>query len=207
MFGQTNLDQLAWDYIQAPTLYRSEQREALIRSGAAAVYPLLRAGLRSIAEFKTDYFIPSVEMSKQSEFGEGFAYHFWLEMKKDFVREHIYDIVAAMGQPAMDALCRALWESDEGIQVLAALTLFEEEKPSSRTVKGVKDAFKALMDNWPKKFLLDSNVIALLYMVLARGGDDESERFVTDFIAKRDMSVEEYVEKSRNTSLVYLLER
>jgi hypothetical protein len=165
-----SLEELAWNCLDAPGLELAPtQSAALISAGANSVFPLLRSGLRWIAQYGEERARDFIEVNKDSSAGAVFAALLLHSTTDIIILGRINNIVRAVGQPAADALCRALWERDERMQLLAALLLSEEEHPSQRTLKGVEDTLKTLGIR-PKE---GSGVLLfrLLLSVLASGGD------------------------------------
>jgi len=194
------VDQIAWDYIMGTPRDQETCSHALIKVGPPAIFPLLRAGLRTTQEFKP--LQTSVWEQKATD-----AESAWIYQIAEPMLKSIYTIVNAIGQPAYDALCRAMWErQDERLKVLAAIVLLQEEQPSSRTVKQVNDTFKMLWENdQSKKYFKQSAIIVILSHFLAHAGDSGHQQALRVGASQLNVSVEQAVVMSRNTGLLYLI--
>jgi len=194
------VDQIAWDYIMGTPRDQETFSHALIKVGPPAIFPLLRAGLRTTQEFKP--LQTSVWEQKATD-----AESAWIYQIAEPMLKSIYTIVNAIGQPAYDALCRAMWKrQDERLKVLAAIVLLQEEQPSSRTVKQVNDTFKMLWENdQSKKYVKQSAIIVILSHFLAHAGDSGHQQALRVGASQLNVSVEQAVVMSRNTGLLYLI--
>lgn len=192
------LDQIAWDYLMGSPRDQATWANILVNAGAAAVFPLLHAGLRIARDFNP---LQGVVRSDREV-----AESTWVYQIAEPMLESICAIVNTVGQPAYDALCRALWEQDERLKVLAALVLLQEGKPSARTTKQVQDAFNIITRNdRDKKYFMQSGIFVILSHVLARGGDPKHQLALQQWATEHQMSVEQVIEASRNSGLIYLI--
>ena len=185
------LDDVAWRYLMGSFSEREEHGPTLIHAGAPAIFPLLRAGVR---DAKEGY--PSRMDRKTAEM-------IWVDTTVEPMLNDIYAIVQAVGQPAYDTLCRAFWQEDENLKVLAALVLLKEQDPGSRTTKQIHKAFIHIASNdRDKKQFRQSGVFIILSYILARGSDPEHQQLLQGLIAKHPTDVEEVI---RNRSLLFLV--
>jgi hypothetical protein len=194
-----NFDQLAWDYLMDSPRDQSVLRNTLVNAGAPVIFPLLRAGLRTTQEFRP---LDRSVMDQKSTDAEST----WIYQIAEPMLKNIYTIVNAIGQPAYDALCNALWDQDERLKVLAAIVLLQEEQPSPRTVKQAKNTFNMLWENdQSKKYFKQSGIILILNHFLAHAGDSAHQQALRVGASQLNVSVEQAVVMSRNTGLLYLI--
>jgi hypothetical protein len=207
MNNQSILDRTAWDYLNAPTLYRDELTSSLINAGAESIFPLLRAGLKRIYETSKTYFKPIREKAKKSRFGEQFAYAAYTSSVERVVTD-IYAVANSIQQPAMDALCRALYDKSDDMRLLASLVLAADPSPNNRTGKLVDDAFRTIGSNEKnKEYVRKGGIIMVLLSVLGRIGSAAHVELIEKVIAEENISQERFDEKSRNTVIYYLLNK
>lgn len=193
------VEQIAWDFIMGTPREQETLSYALIKVGAPAIFPLLRAGLQATQEFRP--LDRSVMGQKATD-----AESTWIYQIAEPMLKSIYTIVYAIGQPAYDALCRAMWERDERLKVLAVIVLLQEEQPSPRTVKQAKDTFNMLWENdQSKKYFKQSGIILILNHFLAHAGDSTHQQALRVGASQLNVSVEQAVVMSRNTGLLYLI--
>jgi len=193
------IDQIAWDYIMGTPHNQEQSARSLIKVGAPAIFPLLRAGLRTTQEFRPLDRSVMDQKSTDAELA-------WIYQIAEPMLKSIYTIVNAIGQPAYDALCNALWDQDERLKVLAAIVLLQEEQPSPRTVKQTKDTFNMLWENdQSKKYIKQSAIIFVLSHFLAHSGDPAHQQALRVGASQLKVSEEQAVVMSRNTGLLYLI--
>lgn len=195
-----NLNQIAWDYLMSSPHDQLALGTILVNAGAAAVFPLLRAGLRAVREFNP-LRTPGVKpLDRQS------AESTWVYEIAEPILASIHAIVGAIGQSAYDALCRALWEEDERLKAFAAIVLMQEPCPTSRTTKQVEEAFYQITSNdRNKRYFMQSGIFMALSHILAQGGDAKHHQVLREWAAAHQMSEEQVLETSRNTLLLYLI--
>ena len=199
MAGQ-NLDQIAWDYLMSSPRDQMALGTILVDTGARAVFSLLRAGLRAVREFNPLQTKGVKPLDRQS------AELTWIYHIAEPMLESIHAIVSDVGQPAYDALCRALWEEDEQIKVFAAIVLLQEPHPTSRTTKQVEEAFYQITSNDRNKgYFMQSGILIALSHILAQGGDARHQQALREWAADHQLSEEQDLEISRNTLLLYLI--
>jgi hypothetical protein len=197
-----NLDQIAWDYLMGSPRDHDALGSELVNTGAATVFPLLRAGLQTVQDFNPVRTQGVARTDRQA------AESIWIYQIAEPLLKSIYTIVNAIGQPAYDALCRALWEQDERFKVLSAIVLLQEKQISSRTAKQVQDAFNSLaLNDRTKKYYMESGIFILLSHILAQGGDPKHQQVLREWASNHQMSLEQVLEVSRNTGLKFLLYR
>ena len=218
-----NLDQLAWDYLMGSPRDQAESGHILAYTGAAAIFPLLRAGLRALQEFNP-LRTPGVANPDHQV-----AESTWVYQIAEPTLESMYAVVNQIGQPASDALCRALWEPGELFKLMACLILFNVPHPNRRTVRGIRDwwavnvgvdlqtldqltiptLFRALdaqtADESDQRYFRDGGAVMMLSTLLARGGDPRFQELQRDFYRESDVSLAEGDERTRNTALLYLV--
>lgn len=97
-----NLDQIAWAYLMSSPHDQTALGTGLVNAGAAAVFPLLRAGLRVAQEFNP------LQTRGVNPFDRQAAESTWVYEIAEPILASIHAIVSAIGQSAYDALCRAL---------------------------------------------------------------------------------------------------
>lgn len=195
-----NLDQIAWNYLMGSPREHVVLGNTLVNAGATAVFPLLRAGLRVAQEFNPLQ-TPGVKpLDRQA------AESVWLYQIAEPMLKSIYTIVNAIGQPAYDALCRALWDPDDRLKVFAAVVLLQEPQPSLRTAKQVQDAFNRITSkDRSKKYFMESGIFVALSNILALGGDTRHQEVLQDMAVKQNCTPQQLIEATRNTLLVYLI--
>lgn len=195
-----SLDQIAWDYLTGSPRDQIVLRNTLVNAGAAAVFLLLRAGLRIAQEFNP-LRTPAVKpIDRQA------AERTWLYNIAEPMLESTYAVISTIGQPAYDALCRALWERDERLKVLAAAVLSLERQPSVRTTKQVQDAFNMIaVNDHDKKYFMKSGIFMALSHILAQGGDPKHQQVLREWAVNHQMSEDQVLEASCNTLLLYLI--
>lgn len=195
-----NLDQIAWDYLTGSPRDRATLADILVNAGMAAVFPLLRAGSRVVREFNPLQASSVKPLDRQS------AESTWVYKIAEPMLESIDAIVNTIGQPAYDALCRALWEQDERLKVLAAAVLSLKRRPSVRTTKQVQDAFNMIaINDRDKKYFMKSGIFVVLSHILAQGGDPKHQQVLREWAVNHQMSEDQVLEVSRNTLLLYLI--
>jgi hypothetical protein len=197
----------------------------LLKAGAAAIFPLLRAGLRIVREFnplRTKGVIPNDHQAAELV---------WIYKIAEPMLESIGVLVKMIGQPAYDELCRALWELNEHFKLLACLVLFQELHPSRRTLRGIRDWWVvnvgvdlSTLDHLSvqvlyttlnvqrqsdsdKPYFRDGGAVMMLNTLLARGGDPRFQQLQGDFYRDAGISVAEGDERTRNTGLLFLARR
>lgn len=195
-----SLDQVAWDYIMASPRDQVLHSRVLINAGATAVFPLLRAGLRTVQDFNPLHTQGGARPDRQA------AESIWIYQIAEPTLKSIYMIMKAIGQPAYDALCRALWDSDDRLKVYAAVILLQEPHPTSRTAKQVQDAFNGITSrDRNKKYFMESGIFIALSNILALSGDTRHQKLLEDTAAEQSHIVEQALETTRNTLLLYLI--
>lgn len=195
-----NLDQIAWDYLMGSPRDQATLGKVLVNAGTAAVFPLLRAGLRVAREFNP------LQTKGVKPLDRQLAELTWIYRIAKPMLESIHTIVSDIGQPAYDALCRALWEKDEQIKVFAAIVLLQEPYPTSRTTKQVEEAFYQITSNdHNKRYFIQSGIFMALSHILARGGSNRHQQVLQKLADDNEMSEEEFIELVRNTLLLYLI--
>ncbi len=195
-----NLDQLAWDYLMGSLRDQVALSNTLVNVGAAAVFPLLRAGLRVAQEFNP------LETPGVKRLDRQTAEQVWIYEIAEPMLRSIYTVISAIGQPAYDALCRALWDPDERLKVFAAVALLQDPHPSSRTARQVQDAFNQITSkDRGKKYFMQSGIFIVLSHILAQGGDAKHQQALREWAADHQMNEDQVLEVSRNTLLLYLI--
>ncbi|MEM4203885.1 MAG: hypothetical protein QXS54_07435 [Candidatus Methanomethylicaceae archaeon] len=199
MSGQ-NLDQIAWDYLMGSPRNREVCGTMLVHAGAAAVFPLLRAGVQVVHEFNPLRTRGVKPLDRQA------AESTWIfDIAKPMLAD-IYAIVSAIGQPAYDALCRALWTQDEHLKILVTAVLMQELYPTPRTTQQIREAFYQIISNdRDKRYFRESGIAIALSHILAQGGDAKHQQVLREWAASHQMSEEQVLEASRNTLLLYLI--
>jgi hypothetical protein len=187
------------------------------------IFPLLRAGLRVAQEFNP------LQVRSVANFDRQAAGAAWVHNIAEPMLESIYAVVRAIGQPAYDALCRALWEPDDRFKLLACLVLFQETHPSRRTLRGIQDwwavkvgvdlatldhlsvavlyrALNAQRDSdADKPYFRHGGAVMMLSILCARGGDPRFQQLQSDFYRDLGVTVAKGDERSRNTGLLFLV--
>jgi hypothetical protein len=195
-----NLDQLAWDYLMSSPRDQAALGSMLVSAGAAAVFPLLRAALQTAREFSPLRTQGVAHPDREA------AESVWIYQIAEPMLKSIYTIMNAIGQPAYDALCRALWESDFRMRVWAGLVLFQDKHPNSRTTHALKDAFDHIgRDEGLSKANIESGLMIMLSVLMARGGDSRVQSTVTDFIRQNAANERDFDAITENTAFKYLL--
>jgi len=196
-----NLDQVAWDYLLGSPRDQEVARHVLINAGAAAIFPLVRAGLRTAKEFN-----PLQTRSVMANNDRQGAETLWIRGIAEPMLDNIYAVVTAIGQPAYDALCRALWEQDGKLKVLAAVVLLHGKQLTERTIKQVQDAINRNAPvNRNKEYLVQTRIFILLSNALALNGDPKHQQLLQHMMKESQLSIEETIERTRNTGLLYLI--
>ena len=194
-----NLDQMAWGYLMASSRDQKLYSHELIDAGASVIFPLLHAGLRTTRDFR-----PSDRSAWDQKATD--AESAWIYQIAEPMLKGIYTIMDAIGQPAYDALCRAMWDQDERLKVLAAIVMLMEEQPSPRTVKQVQETCNMLWENdQSKKYFRQSCILIILSYFLAQAGDSVYQQALRDAASQLKMSDKQAIEASRNTGLLYLI--
>lgn len=206
------LDQIAWNYLMGSPRDQAVQRDALINAGAATIFLLLRAGLRTTQEFKPVRARgDSTQNDRKPAKSVGYQVvtepeSVWIYQIAEPMLESIYAIVRAIGQPAYDALCRALWEQDERLKVLAAVVLMQERQPTARTIKQVQEAFNTIwLNDSNKKYFKQSFICIILSHFLARTGNSQHQQALREGANELQVSEEHAIEMTRNAGLLYLI--
>lgn len=224
MFNE-NIDQSAWDYLMASPRNQAARSRTLANTGPVVIFPLLRAGLRVAQEFNP------LQVHGVANFDRQAAEGSWVHGIANPMLESIYAVVHAIGQPAYDALCRALWEPDDRFKLLACLILLQEQHPSRRMLRGIQDWWTlnigvdlATLDHLSvdvlyrtlkaqrasdaeKRYFRDGGAVMMLCTLLARGGDPRFQQLQSDFYRNIGVSVAAGDERTRNTGLLFLVRR
>lgn len=224
--SRENLDQLAWAYLMASSRDQPSLGEILIGNGGRAVFPLLRAGLRTAQEFN-----PLQARSVMANSDRDAAESLWVNAIAEPMLKSIFTIVRQIGQSAFDALVRALWEPDEHFKLLACVVLFQAQQPSQRTVRGIRDwwainvgidletlddltlpiLMKALeaqpVQESEKRYFRDGGGVMILTILLGRGGDPKFANLQSEFYGSQGFSMAHGDERTRNTALLYMIRK
>ena len=191
-----NLDQLAWDYLMASPREQGQLSQLLIEKGAPSVFPLLRAGLRTIQEF------PPARTSDADSARTAWIYQIAVPML-----ESIHQIVKSIGQSGYDALCRALWDQNERLKMLSATILLQEPNLSSRSHKQIEEVFYETTSKELSKKAFGRDAFAIaLSNTLARGGSAQHLKLLQEMAKEYTYTFEQVIETTRNTLLLYLLQ-
>ncbi len=198
-----SLDQVAWTYLMTYPPEKEQHAQALIQHGATAVFPLLRGAVRATVEFNPRTI--SQDRARGVVDWEA-AETVWINNIGLDLIQSVYDIVTRIGQPAQDALCRALWESDERMRIWASLILLQDKHPNSRTTRAVRDVSDHLGRNeGSSESLIESGLMVMLTVLIARGGDTRVQSIVADFIRQNAANERDFDAITENTGLKYLL--
>jgi hypothetical protein len=189
------LDRVAWDYMMVSPRDREQYYRLLIDSGATSILPLVHAGLRTIQEFPPAR-IQDHQASRTA----------WIHSIAVPMLENIYAVVTSIGQPGYDALCRALWNQDARVKLLAAVSLLQEPRPNLRTTKQVEEVLNEMTSRGiNKKAPFEHQIIMALSNILAQGGYEQHIRILKEMGKEHNYSFEQVIETTRNTLLLSLI--
>jgi len=202
----TDLDELAWKYLTGPRPHYSEEREAVIKAGAAIVFPLLRACLRYFEHYRITYFKDLVKEASKSRLGKDFVYHAFIEATASSFVEDVVETVSTIDQPAWDSMCRALWENHNGMKILAAIMLSHFQSHSTRTIKRVEEALVNIeFNDRNKEYVKNSGIRLLLALVAEPAGTPEVKQFIQSIAREHSLPVDELRKGAQYGAWYYLL--
>lgn len=184
--GKPDLEALAFEYLSAPT---ASQRRQLLEAGTAVVLPLARA--------LAGYFI-SFGRGFKSERERGRVKDDWDAQVLNGILRPAADVIAGIGEPAVERLVRSLPESDRTIQKAIALLLAVGDRPDDRMVAELADMLR-------RGKIDDTATIMLLTFVLAHGGDVRAQRGIAEFAQSEQMDIGSCLARTIDTAILELL--